>query len=148
MNEKDALPLSDKQKIVEYATAKGYTKTKFCLTVGWSKGFLDSGASFSVANLKMLIENPLFHDFNLDWFINGEGKMIIDRSEIPQSAFNQQLIFDGMDTISELKEKYGDEKDIQEALKLFKEAFKRLAHLGNDYKVLHDHVASLGDKSK
>lgn len=148
MSDNDALPLSDKQKIVQYAAAKGFTKTKFCNTVGWSKGFLDSGASFSVTNLKMMIENPLFHDFNLDWFIKGEGKMIINRSEMPQSAFNQKLIFDGMDIISELKEKYTDQEDIQEALELFKESFKRLAHLGNDYKVLHDHVASLGDKSK
>ncbi len=66
--------MTHKEKIQKYLELKGYSKNSFYQKTGFSVGFLDSGKSFGVDNLKVIIDN--YHDLSLEWLIFDQGDMI------------------------------------------------------------------------
>lgn len=66
--------LSDKEKLQQYLEYKGFSKNSFYKKTGLSIGFLDSGKSFGLDKLKMIVDN--YPDLSLNWMIFGEGEMI------------------------------------------------------------------------
>lgn len=65
---------TDKQKILQYLDYKGISKNKFYKETGLSNGFLDSGNSFSLENLRLILDKYL--DINTDWLLTGKGPML------------------------------------------------------------------------
>lgn len=74
---------TDKQKIIQYLEFKGIAKSKFYKETGFSNGFLDSGSSFSVENLRVILDK--YRDINLDWLLNGKGSLLLDSGKEYQS---------------------------------------------------------------
>lgn len=68
---------SDKEKLQEYLEYKGFSKNSFYKKTGLSIGFLDSGKSFGLDKLKVIVDN--YPDLNPDWLIFNEGNMIDDQ---------------------------------------------------------------------
>lgn len=65
---------TDKEKICQYLENKGYSKNSFYKETGLSNGFLDSGSSFSIENLRIIIDK--YRDLNLDWLLFDQGEML------------------------------------------------------------------------
>lgn len=75
---------TDKQKLIQYLEKKGISKNKFYKETGLSNGFLDSGSSFSLENLRLIIDK--YRDINIGWLITGKGEMLIsDQKEEVES---------------------------------------------------------------
>lgn len=70
--------MTDKEKLQRYLEYKGLSKNSFYTKTGLSIGFLDSGKSFGLDKLKLIVDN--YPDLNLDWMIFGEGEMLVDSS--------------------------------------------------------------------
>lgn len=71
---------TDKEKIQQYLEFKGLSKNSFYKKTGLSIGFLDSGKSYGLDKLKLIIDN--YPDLSLDWLVYNEGEMI----KIPDSS--------------------------------------------------------------
>lgn len=65
---------TDKQKIIQYLDFKDISKNKFYKETSFSNGFLDSGSSFSVENLRIILDK--YRDLNPEWLLTGVGEMI------------------------------------------------------------------------
>jgi phage repressor protein C with HTH and peptisase S24 domain len=65
---------TDKQKIIQYLDFKDISKNKFYKETSFSNGFLDSGSSFSVENLRIILDK--YRDLNPEWLLTGKGEMI------------------------------------------------------------------------
>lgn len=74
---------SDKQKIAQYLDLKGEKKSDFYKKTGFSNGFLDSGSSLSVQNLRIILDK--YQEINPDWLITGEGSMLKSEKQEPTS---------------------------------------------------------------
>lgn len=59
--------MTTKDKLIDYLKVKGISKAKFYAETGFSNGFLDSGKSLSVDNLKKIIS--IYGDINLNWLL-------------------------------------------------------------------------------
>jgi repressor LexA len=66
---------TDKDKIIKYLDLKGVSKNKFYKETGLSNGFLDSGSSFSLENLRIILDK--YRDIDPQWLLTGKGEMII-----------------------------------------------------------------------
>ncbi|MBN1116345.1 MAG: hypothetical protein JXA77_04020 [Bacteroidales bacterium] len=64
--------MTTKEKLIDYLKVKGISKTKFYAETGLSNGFLDSGKSLSVDNLKRIIS--VYRDINLNWLLHDVGE--------------------------------------------------------------------------
>lgn len=65
---------TDKEKIIQYLDYKNISKNKFYKETGLSNGFLDSGSSFSVENLRIILDK--YRDIDQEWFLTGKGEML------------------------------------------------------------------------
>lgn len=100
--------MTDKQKIIEFLKYKGITKNKFYVETGLSVGFLDSGKSLGVENLRNILD--IYHDLNPTWFIPGDGAMLKignELSDIQESYARSISIADLLRRIEELSIQLG-----------------------------------------
>lgn len=68
--------MTDKEKLQRYLEFKELSKNSFYTKTALSIGFLDSGKSFGLDKLKLIVDN--YPDLSLDWLIFDKGEMIID----------------------------------------------------------------------
>lgn len=66
--------MTPKERILQYIEKKGITQYSFSQKTGLSNGFLKSGTSLSVDNLRLI--SSIFFDLNPLWVITGEGEML------------------------------------------------------------------------
>ena len=66
--------MTPKERILRYIDMKGITQYSFSQQTGLSNGFLKSGSSLSVDNLRLI--SSTFRDLNVVWVITGEGDMV------------------------------------------------------------------------
>ncbi len=64
---------TDKEKIIQYLENKGVSKNKFYKETGLSNGFLDSGSSFTLENLRLILDK--YRDLNPDWLLDDKEPM-------------------------------------------------------------------------
>lgn len=121
--------MTAKERILQYIDKKGITQYSFSQKTGLSNGFLKSGSSLSVDNLRLI--SGIFSDLNVVWVITGEGEMCtaptightqigvqnkIDHSPINVNTNNQEL--EQLKTENELlKERLKDKEEIIKLLK-------------------------------
>lgn len=65
--------MTAKERILKYIDVKGITQYSFSQKTGLSNGFLKSGSSLSVDNLRII--SSTFRDLNVVWVVTGEGEM-------------------------------------------------------------------------
>lgn len=67
-------------QFIEY---KGISKNKFYSTTGLSNGFLDSGKSYNLDNLRKILDK--YRDINVDWIVFNNGPMLKPENEKNES---------------------------------------------------------------
>lgn len=87
---------SHKEKILQYIEYKGISKNKFYEETGLSNGFLDSGSSFSLKNLRLILDK--YRDINIDWLIFDKGQMCLS-NDLESTPNSVHLIEDRKNTI-------------------------------------------------
>lgn len=66
--------MTAKERILKYIDVKGITQYSFSQQTGLSNGFLKSGSSLSVDNLRII--SSTFRDLNVVWVVTGDGEML------------------------------------------------------------------------
>ena len=75
---------------MKYLDKKGVTQYVFSQRTGLSNGFLKSGSSLSVDNLRLI--SSIFNDLNVLWVIYGEGPMIVSSIGHTQIGSDNRIV--------------------------------------------------------
>lgn len=134
--------MTEKEKLLAYIAHKGLSKRGFCDSVGVSSSFLESGSSFGIDKLREI--KKVYPDLSLTWMVMDVGEMIesddnaltsfmADNDEI--STGNQELIYNGVKRLSELKSEIdlNSDSDKSELYRMADEYLKELAGLSKQY---------------
>ncbi len=66
--------MTDKEKILEYLKINNISKSQFYTKTGFSNGFLDSGSSFGVDKLRIILDN--YRDFDIADLLSIKQEMV------------------------------------------------------------------------
>jgi len=87
--------MSHKEKVLQYLDAKGVTPNKFCITCGFSNGFLGSGKYFGTDKLTIILDN--YQDLSLEWLLFGKGEMLLQQQGLgilsEPTQLQQELLY-------------------------------------------------------
>ena len=83
-----------KEKLQQYLEFKGLSKNSFYKKTGFSIGFLDSGRSFGLDKLEVIVDN--YPDLNPDWLIYDRGGMIKNNDVQEASLDKGKQVVKGM----------------------------------------------------
>lgn len=79
--------MTTKDRIIQLATDKGYSRTTFLRKVGISRGLLDANNLGHTVNDKQLAAIiTAFPEVNLEWLVTGDGQMYKPTVILPHDA--------------------------------------------------------------
>ena len=142
--------MTDKEKLYEYIKAKGMSIRGFCASLGFSKTFMDSGSSFGVDKLKLIIAHPDYSDFPLEWFLYDKGELVLEsKPEIPESIKEIEgkvdpaqvsFIINTLQRLEKLKGVPQQDATHQELIQLLENTITNLAAISQDFQRLYNVV--------
>ena len=80
-----------KQRILEYAEFKGFSKRRIYVDTGIANGTLDKSSGLSESNIEKFIS--AYDEINPTWLITGKGSMILTH-DFPQDIKEQEVVHD------------------------------------------------------
>ena len=140
--------MTDKELIKLYLEKKGVRKHAFCVSVGFSKNFLDNGDTITMVNLRKIINHPDYQDFNLAAFINQDGDQIYrDPQLLSEEVVNHEFIYDITMEMAKLKEGKDDlsPKDIDRLFEMLATVIKKYSSVSQEYTKLYNFIRREAD---
>jgi len=108
--------MNHKEKVLQYLDAKGVTPNKFCVTCGFSNGFLGSGKYFGTDKLTIILDN--YQDLSLEWLLFGKGEMLLQQQGLGTLSEPTQLQQELLSTKRLLEKEEQHTADLRELLNL------------------------------
>ena len=138
--------MNEKEKLKRYLELKNISKRSFCLDMGFSDRFLDSGKSLGVDNLRTILKK--YPDLSVDWMLFDKEPIISTKQQHiaqyllerdPQGPANQTYIYQQMKRLTEIRQEALAGKDNREELmQIADDLIAKLANLSEE----HDHLVN------